>query len=146
MCRYRIRRSDIERNDGARFLIKFSGSPASLIISTFPELSLLPWLFDKPPHGYLNVSENRVKYIKWLVQKVGVSGPQELTTNHFRENRGMAFLARYNMSPKSAIESLSSTEMAPVSKVTHAVRRRRQVPSRNHWVQLFESIKVFPKF
>jgi hypothetical protein len=132
-CRYNLTYSKICNNRGGSLLLHFNNSPFLLVSGTYPDYDWLPWLFPNCPHSYFDSAQNRIRYVEWLMKKVGVTSSHKLQTAHFLENNGGGLLrGRYAGSPQKLIASLSA-ESETSSQGSSTLDR--QVRPRRFWVR-----------
>ena len=104
LFRYKVRRSDFIKNDGESLLAsQFNGSAALAVITVYSDHEYLPWLFPKTPNGYFSTVTNRKRYIKWLMDKIGVDSENKFTWEHFNSNHGAGLLTLYGGSPQAVV-------------------------------------------
>ena len=62
----------------------------------YPNEEIFPWKFPRPPKGYWDKKNNRIKYIKWLSKKLKIKNPPDWYKVSFAEvlnkNHGRALL------------------------------------------------------
>lgn len=100
---------DFKSNRGSALLRLFDFPTLAIVTATYPDFEFLPWFFTQIPTNYFKNKENRVKYMNWLMKKIGVSNYSELKFSHFEENGGQSLLRMFNGSPKEIIDSLKDT-------------------------------------
>ncbi|MCK4319655.1 hypothetical protein KAW38_03735 [Candidatus Micrarchaeota archaeon] len=99
---------DITANDfrdnrlGGLLVSHYKSSPYLAIKEVYPEIK--EWEMSCTPHGFYNKRENRIKAIKWLIEKLN-KNPRDITTNDFFDNRlSGLFVTYYKGSPYLAIK------------------------------------------
>jgi hypothetical protein len=97
-------------NRGWRLVEIFNGSASAIVSTVYSDFEFLPWLFNAVPKGFFDEKENRIRYIRWLVEKVGVKSELDLHRSHFLENGGGGLLTKYKYSPLAIIASIQSSE------------------------------------
>ena len=81
------------------------GSPHRILSETL-DFDFKPWLFDSVPAGFFDSIENRKLYMEWLLKTVGAKSPNDLTLNHYLQNKGRSLVSRYGGSPQRILKSL----------------------------------------
>ena len=61
-------------------LVTIHKSHISLIMSSFPEYDWLPWKFYLTPEVYWSENENRLKYMTWLYERLGLKSMEDWYT------------------------------------------------------------------
>ena len=102
---YQIKTKDIHNNHGRGLLAnKYTNSTQMFLKSVFPHIEWLPWMFvGSVTNGYWDNVENRVKYAKWLGEKLGYTKMEDwyqINAVVIQNNHGSGLLAtKYNSSP-----------------------------------------------
>ncbi|MCK4319657.1 hypothetical protein KAW38_03745 [Candidatus Micrarchaeota archaeon] len=96
-----ITRKDFIDNRLTGLLNHYNGSPYLAIKEVHPEIK--EWEMKTTPISFYDKKENRVKAIKWLIEKLN-KDPRDVTWNDFRDNRlGGLLVGHYKSSPYLAI-------------------------------------------
>lgn len=123
--RYGISAKDFLSNSGDRLLARyFQGSPSLAVTSIYSDHTFIPWLFRKASKTFFQSRTNRLKYIEWLKDKVGVTNASDLSWEDFQRNHGNGLLKMYNSSPQAVLDSLAETE-SPKSSEKESLRERK---------------------
>lgn len=108
--------------------------------AAYPDHDFLPWMFERAAKGYFSLRENRIRYLEWLKERVGVTSLTELNANHYIENHGHGLLKIYNGSPQLLLDSLKEdvsnlSDRNSVNSVMSNIKglRRPKAPQK-HWV------------
>jgi hypothetical protein len=104
---YRVTVKDFKRHHGISMLKSYSsgGSILSAITDVFPDYPWIPWLFNRIPAGYYNDRANRLRYLRWLGNRLGFKQPEDwyqLKQRDFHRNCGEYFVYYQNGSIQAA--------------------------------------------
>jgi hypothetical protein len=81
-----------------------------------------------PPDFWLE-PQNRLNYVNWLVQHVGVRSPLDLKYKHFRNNGGNGLVTKFGHSPQAVIASVNpgakETAVLQDGKTLAGLKRKR---------------------
>src|SRR5689334_16146687 len=88
----------------------------------------MPWLFSVTPRGFWLSRDNRVRYINWLLIRVGVANVNELKNRHFVQNAGGGLISLFGNSPNEVLKSIAETS----EEVNEHVLTR--LKPRHYWV------------
>jgi hypothetical protein len=97
---------------GGKKLLEIYGDMASLLNSTIGG-DFLPWAFKAVPHNYWKERGNRLRYLNWLKDKVGVKSISDLQKKHFLENFGAGLLVQFQSSPHAIVASIGPESTLP---------------------------------
>ena len=84
-----------KENKGTTIYSRFYNDPKLAVKELFPDTTWHPWLFKRAGNGYWKEVENRIKYLKWLEEKLAFSDPQDwydITRLDFDNNNGGGLL------------------------------------------------------
>lgn len=87
---YRISNDDFKSNLGSGFMKRFR-TPYGALSFAYPNLTWLPWLFDRIPYGFWDDRSNREQYLRWVGKQLkfkSASDWQRLTADLLRTMRG----------------------------------------------------------
>lgn len=76
----------------------YKASPVGIVTKILPEFDWKIWKFQMTPMGYWEDDKNKIKYLKWLEEKIGIKKPYdwyEVSINHFKENYGDTLIRTY---------------------------------------------------
>jgi len=107
---YRVTVRCYRENSGLGLLAIFTNSPARTVMSCFPDEDWKEWLFNTVPAGFWNKRQNRLRYLKWLEEQIGISKPDEwyqVKQSDFFQRQGTGVLRFvYRGSPGAAAKDL----------------------------------------
>lgn len=96
---YSITKRDFYKNQGGGLLLAcYCDSPQKAVREYLPDLAWTPWLFRSVPQRFWHDVENRMCYLQWLGQRVGVQSLPDwlrLVSTDFQNNRGGGLLHFY---------------------------------------------------
>lgn len=99
---YSISTSDFLDNKGSGLLDKYNSTIINILIDAYPEKHWYLWLFKKTTSGTWNNTENHIKYIKWLEEKLSITDPSDwykYSSSVIIENKGHGLIKnKYNKS------------------------------------------------
>ena len=106
---YRITTGDFKRNSGGGLLNQhWNSSAIGAVKECFPDYDWKDWLFGCTPRRFWRDRGNHRLYMKWLGQQLGIRRPSDwyrVTNQHFKDNKGGAFLLQYGDTVSDAIMS-----------------------------------------
>ena len=125
LFRSRLTTKDIQNNDGNGLIYSHRKKSIYEIIKLgFPEAHITPWLFPGNKKDFFIIRENRIVYIRWLMERVNIKNVNELRTRHLKENFGDPLLLLFDGSPRKVFESLlASNDRTKDSFVGHKPHR-----------------------
>ena len=105
---YRLRNRDLCKNRGGTLLNRVYGASVQrAVIDLYPEYNWRPWLFRKTPQGFWFERENRLEYMAWLEERLGIQNDDDwykVEESDFSANSGAGILANhYNGSVLTAM-------------------------------------------
>jgi hypothetical protein len=103
---YRINNDDFRQHKGGAFLLHYQSSISNAVKQHVPSFKFNEWMFAKTPKGFWNDHKNRVRYVKWLGQKLGIKTKQQwydITRKDFEENHGNQLIKCYDGSPLGVV-------------------------------------------
>lgn len=106
---YKIRGKDFVEFGGGSLLQKYNYSPSEILCSVFPEHTWLPWKFDNSPQNIWHNEQIRLKYMKWLAEKLGLKTMEDwykVKQSDFYNHHGKTLLSFYSYSPRITIMSI----------------------------------------
>ncbi|MBN4050257.1 hypothetical protein JYT28_00715 [Desulfobulbus sp. AH-315-M07] len=107
---YKLTAKQLQRNGGAELLKYFNSSPSSVVIDHMPKYEWQPWLFPAVPQGYWHKRKHRLKYMRWLGERLGYKRPEhwyKISVQDFEDNGGLGLLvSKYGGSPIEAVMNL----------------------------------------
>ena len=92
---YRLTKSKFYKNSGGGLLANYYGdSPQRALAEFMPNVEWIPWSFSSVPQSYWKLRENRVRFMNWLGEKVGISNGDWSTirASDFQKNGGGGLL------------------------------------------------------
>jgi hypothetical protein len=93
---YRLTQRQLLDNHGGGFSQElYNGSPVAAVKDVFPEHDWKEWLFSYVPHGFWKLPANRIRYLRWLEEQLGMNGPEDwyrVTAQDFLHNAGSGLL------------------------------------------------------
>ncbi len=96
---YRITKTSFYDNHGAGLLRTFyQDSPQRAVREILPEMDWKPWLFTSVPQRFWHAAENRLYYLRWLGQQLGLRQPPDwsaLSARQLRQHHGAGLLEFY---------------------------------------------------
>lgn len=98
-----ITKKDFNDNRLGGLLVHRKGSPYIAIKEVHPEIK--EWEMARTPNGFYSSKENRIKAIKWLIEKLN-KDLRDIVSNDFPDNRLGGLLHYYNGSPYLAIKDV----------------------------------------
>ncbi len=102
---YRITNGDFRRNKGGAFLLHYDSTISEAVKANMPKHRWNEWMFGKTPKGFWDERRNRVRYLKWLGKKLGLSKLDDwygVTREDIESNFGNQLIKHYNGSPLAA--------------------------------------------
>ncbi len=133
--RYKITAKDFTDNGGGSLLSKFNSSPSLVVTSIFSDFAYLPWFFKSRPKNFFEIPRNRLNYIKWLIETVGVKSEAELTSRHYLDNGGVSLL---RLIKKNGSQNPPIINSLKSENSEEDITKRR---SRGYWVHLYFSYR-----
>jgi hypothetical protein len=115
----------------------YDGSVQKVLKGVYPDFEFVPWLHGNVPRRFWRNNDNRVEYLRWLVQKVGVKSEEELTSSHFREDGGSGLLALFN---SSVAQVLNATLGLNSPRVRHPPGFWVSILKKSHYCELIISL------
>ncbi len=106
---YRVRAYQLEKFGGRSSLLRIIGSVAAVARYAHPDWKWNEWLFQRVPDGFWETRENRLRYVVWLEDRLGIGDPSgwlALTPADLRQHRGGELLARYRGSIEALVRDL----------------------------------------
>lgn len=105
---YQITKGTFYENRGGGLLANYFGdSPQRALNEYLPEEDWLPWKFRSVPQSFWKPRENRMRYLSWLAEQLGIISEQAWSTvrsSDFYENGGGGLLTyHYGGAIKAAI-------------------------------------------
>jgi hypothetical protein len=88
---YAVQREDFTANSGGECLKHYHGSPALAVMDLFPKHNWQEWRFRRVPSGFWHRRENRQRYLRWLIKRLGVRSLEDwmnVRTVDFANNCG----------------------------------------------------------
>ncbi|MCK4319658.1 hypothetical protein KAW38_03750 [Candidatus Micrarchaeota archaeon] len=95
-----ITRDDFRDNRLRGLLTHYNNSPYLAIKESYQKIK--EWEMKTTPRSFFDKKENRVKAVKWLIEKLG-KNPRDITMLDFFDNRLRGLLAHHRDSPYLAI-------------------------------------------
>lgn len=96
---YNISKQDFHRNFGGGLLANYyRDSPQEAVLDYMPDHPWKCWLFRSTPQGFWQEKQNRITYMDWLGEKLGLKTLDDwyiVSRSHFHSNRGGGMLANY---------------------------------------------------
>ena len=95
---YRVKLSDFMNNDGQMLVRNYHGSPSSVVIDLIPRKEWCEWMFDRVPPKFWNLLENRRRYVRWLLNRLGLRRQEDwnrIRRRDFINNYGGSLLGMY---------------------------------------------------
>ncbi len=99
---YNVTNDDFIRNKGGAFLLHYNCTISAAVMAHLPDYEWKEWLFRKIPKGFWHLKKNRLRYLKWLADRLEIrrmEGWYHLTRRHFEENCGNNLLKQFAGSP-----------------------------------------------
>jgi hypothetical protein len=126
---------DFLRNRGKSFVASYPRhSTVSLIMnSVYTDHEFHPWLFSSVPRGFWDLKENRITYIRWLKDVLGINKDEKLIWKHLVDNRGSGLMAKYGGAVELVLNSLN--EDSTDKNISRYDAFQRPKMSRNTWVR-----------
>lgn len=103
---YGVTNSDFRRNKGGAFLLHYDSTISAAVKKNLPKHRWNEWMFGKTPKGFWDNRRNRVRYLKWLGEKLGFTKLDDwynVARQDFEKNFGNQFIKHYNGSPLAAV-------------------------------------------
>jgi len=101
--------TNIKDNGGERLLFLYRDIPNlvnSVLSNPADSSKFLPWKFSNVPKRFWLKAANRMNYLFWLKDIVGVVSLSELNQKHYLENYGGGLLNLYHYSPSEILASV----------------------------------------
>lgn len=96
---YQIAKQDFHVNQGGGMLANYYGdSPQRALLDLYPDFTWRPWLFRSTSQGFWKDKQNRIAYMDWLGQHLGLKSHEDwyqVSRSHFHTNHGGGMLANY---------------------------------------------------
>jgi hypothetical protein len=106
---YRVTIQDFLDHCGGSFLGFYKNALSSAVKAYLPDYDWKEWMFYPTPGGFWDVRENRLRYMRWLGEKLGCSGPEDwygVLQGDFEANYGNGCMKRYGCCPTTAVMDL----------------------------------------
>jgi hypothetical protein len=103
---YRVTNQDFRKNKGGAFLLHYDSTISAAVMKNLPKHAWLEWNFSRTPKGFWDERRNRVRYLKWLGEKLGITsldGWYKATRDDFEKNCGSQLVKYYNGSTLAAV-------------------------------------------
>eukprot|EP01118_Nematostelium_gracile_P010561 TRINITY_DN3656_c0_g1_i6.p1 TRINITY_DN3656_c0_g1~~TRINITY_DN3656_c0_g1_i6.p1 ORF type:complete len:404 (+),score=92.95 TRINITY_DN3656_c0_g1_i6:77-1288(+) len=104
---YQITQNDLYRQNLGGLLTKYNGSPSQFVKAMFPEHQFYPWKFSSIPKGCWEDKENRIAYMKWLMQELNMKKVDDLysiTVDTLQKNHGLGLYSHFHNSKTRLLE------------------------------------------
>ncbi len=96
---YQVSKQDFHVNAGGGLLANYyQDSPQKAVVAHFPDYPWRPWLFRSTSQGFWQDKKNRLAYVDWLGEELGLESLDDwykVSRSHFHTNRGGGMLANY---------------------------------------------------
>ena len=116
---YAVTKNTFAEHHGRGLLrIAYGDSVSTAVLELHPHYAWKQWLFAESPQKFWRKKENRLRYLRWLGQRLGYHSAEDwyaVTQARFSENKGRGLLATYfNDSPQEAVRELfPEAELVP---------------------------------
>ncbi|HCS52150.1 hypothetical protein [uncultured Rubinisphaera sp.] len=96
---YQVSKQDFHVRSGGGLLANYyHDSPQQAVLAHFPEYEWRPWLFRSTSQGFWQDKKNRLAYMDWLGDHLGLKSLEDwykVSRSHFHTNHGGGMLANY---------------------------------------------------
>lgn len=137
---YGVTTRDFQEHKGGSFLLHYRSSVSEAVMSYLPDFDWKEWMFASAPNAFWASRKNRLRYLKWLGQRLGYRRWTDWYAtkgDDFRRNFGGECLKYYG-SPAAAVKDLFPNRVWcewRFSRVPKAFWRRRENRKRyTHWL------------
>ncbi len=106
---YKVTYNALKKNGGSPVDHYWGGSAIRGVLECFPDYDWQEWLFVIPPNGFWSTRGNRLRYLRWLENRLGYRGPEDwyrVRAEDFFSNQGHGCLKAYGHSPSAAAMDL----------------------------------------
>jgi hypothetical protein len=106
---YNVSYLDFLQNKGGSILLNCKKAVYSVLMEFYPKYDWKEWMFKTSPIGFWAVRKNRIRYMHWLGERLGLQDPEDwysVRRDDFVDNHGIGCLRQYHQSPPLAAMDL----------------------------------------
>jgi hypothetical protein len=103
---YKITNQDFRSHKGGAFLLHYQSTISTAVSKFLPEHKFNEWMFAKTPKRFWEDRKNRIRYMKWLGTRLGITNREQwydVARSQFEENQGNQLIKYYDGSPLAAV-------------------------------------------
>ena len=92
---YQVTNQDFKDHKGGAFLNCYNNTVSAAVMAYKPRYDWKEWLFRVTPKGFWHLRKNRLRYVRWLANRLGIERASDwyrVTDNDFKQNCGQELL------------------------------------------------------